>query len=492
MGVGLATRAKLIPLWALTALIGLAGVGVLITQPSTATSPAVLEVVEPSAEVRAEGQADFSAARSGDSVSQGAVIRTDRTGAAAIAYADGSLTRIGPATTYELVTLRTEDGRRQIIGKLDTGQTFHRVSKVTGSSSRFEVQTSDAVAAVRGTEFAVQCLVLDICEFGVTEGIVSVRADDGREVEVTAGHRVTVDGDGRLGELKPLSGTDPWIALNIADTQPGGAAPDADSSDEPTPTAASSGPRGDARFRSWGGFSAARSGTDSESAAAEPADEDTAQRDGESARREENATPTAASAASTETTNPSETTSTTSEPTTTTAAPETTTTTTTAESTTSTTSADRTTTTRAGGDPTTTTSPSGGESTTTSTTSNDSDSTTSTTSGGGGGTTTTTTGGTTTTPTSSPTTTTTGPCPEGEEPVEGRGCRPKCPHDRPRDPNGNCQRECPPGDPSEQCPSAARAGSQSSSKETTPLLWIFSFLFGGTVLARRAPDRWDN
>ncbi len=494
MGGGLGSRARVAPLGALAALIAVAGVGVLVTQPSTAASPAVLQVAERSVEVQAKGSAGFSAARSGDSITEGALIRTDRTGVAAIAYEDGSLTRLGPATSYELVTLRTQEGRREIIGELDTGQTFHRVSKVTGSSSRFEVHTSDAVAAVRGTEFAVQCIVLDICEFGVTEGIVSVRAADGREVDVTAGHRVTVDGDGRLGELKRLSGTDPWLARNTSGTEPLGSTRDPDPGDETAPTTASAEPAGTSRFRSWGRFPPGMSGSDPQSAAADSADDDSTASNEDRDRRERSGTPTTASAGSTDR---SETTSTSAEPTTTITEAATTTTAGSADRRTSTTSTTRdgddrtTTTTSAGRDRTTTTTAGGDGTTTTSTTSDGGDSTTTTTSGGSDGTTTTT-GGTSTTATSAPTTTTTGRCPEGEEHVEGRGCMPECPHDRPRDPNGNCRRQCTPGDQGEACRSAASAGSGRTESNALPFLWIFSFLFGGTVLVRRPADGWEN
>ena len=43
---------------------------------------------------------------------------------------------------------------REIVGRLESGQTFHRVTKATGSDSRFEVQTSNAVAAVRELIYA--------------------------------------------------------------------------------------------------------------------------------------------------------------------------------------------------------------------------------------------------------------------------------------------------------------------------------------------------
>ena len=491
MGGGAGSRVGVAPLGALAALIALAGIGVVIAQPSTAASPAVLHVDEPAVEVQREGREGFSAAASGDSITEGAVIRTDRTGVAAVTYEDGSLTRIGPATTYELVTLRTEEGRREIVGKLDTGQTFHRVTKVTGSASRFEVETSDAVASVRGTAFAVQCLVLDTCEFAVTEGTVRVTSTDGRQVDVTAGQRVTVDGDGRLGELELLSLSDPWIARNAAEAggSPGEDEAVADSESTASPERASG-----AGFMSWGRYRAPTSPADSQSAAAEPADQDSTAGDDEGARNADGGPPTTSAARPTETTRPSETTSsTTASPTTTTSEAAATTTTAPAESTTtSTTSGSGTSTTTPSGESTTTTAAGGEQNTTTSTTSGGVDGTTTTTPPGDGDGTTTTTTFPPTTPTSEPGSTTTAPCPEGEEHVEGRGCMPECPHDRPRDPNGNCRPECQPGDESDECQSASASSSSSEPKDPLPLLWVISFLFGGTVLVRRAPDRWDN
>ena len=199
---------------ALGTLIALGGLGVIIARPSTASSLATLDVLEESVEVRLAGQTEFSTAGSGDALAEGSVVRTDRTGLAAISYEDGSLTRIGPVSTYELTTLATHKGKREIVGRLDAGQTFHRVTKASGSGSRFEVQTSNAVAAVRGTAFAVQCLTPDVCEVGVTEGTVAVRTPDGQEVAVEAGHKVAVDNDGNLGDLQLLLQSDPWIERN--------------------------------------------------------------------------------------------------------------------------------------------------------------------------------------------------------------------------------------------------------------------------------------
>jgi FecR protein. len=59
--------------------------------------------------------------------------------------------------------LRASAGHRAYRFGLKVGKTWHRVSKLSGTQNRYEVETSNAVAAVRGTTFMVECPVLDTC-----------------------------------------------------------------------------------------------------------------------------------------------------------------------------------------------------------------------------------------------------------------------------------------------------------------------------------------
>ena len=196
------------------ALLAIGGTVGLFSQASPAGAAARITVVESAVEWRPAGATDFEALEAAADVKSRSVVRTSESGVAELAYADGSLTRLGPSTSYEITTLDVSSSSRRIVGRLEMGRTFHRVSKLTGSESRFEVHTSNAVAAVRGTAFAVDCVVRDVCEVGVTEGIVEVGTPDGESVNVTAGRRVKVGADGRLGPLESLSMADPWIASN--------------------------------------------------------------------------------------------------------------------------------------------------------------------------------------------------------------------------------------------------------------------------------------
>lgn len=147
-------------------------------------------------------------------ISAGATVRTGPDALATIEYFDGSVTRIGPDTTYEIVELERRSDRTVVVGKIGLGQTFHNVKKLSGSTSRFEIQESNAIAAVRGTRFAARCVPPLPCGIAVVEGVVEVTPSKGNPVEVTAGHRVTIDDAGLLGEVGEVSPEDPWLNRN--------------------------------------------------------------------------------------------------------------------------------------------------------------------------------------------------------------------------------------------------------------------------------------
>lgn len=147
-------------------------------------------------------------------VDAGTTVRTSGGALAEIEYFDGSISRIGPNTTYEIIELEDAPGRTVIVGKIRLGETFHDVKELTGSGSRFEIQESNAIAAVRGTRFAARCLPPLPCGIAVVEGVVEVTPSSGGAVSVEAGHRVTIDDEGLLGEVTEVSPEDPWLNRN--------------------------------------------------------------------------------------------------------------------------------------------------------------------------------------------------------------------------------------------------------------------------------------
>jgi len=174
---------------------------------------ATLRVVDGPVELsRAAG--GFEDADRSSRVRAGTKVRTGADALAEIRYFDGSLSRIGPDTTYEIVRLDDAPGRTVIVGKIGLGETFHDVKELTGSGSRFEIQESNAIAAVRGTRFAARCLPPLPCGIAVVEGMVEVTPSSGEPVTVGAGRRVTIDDAGLLGEVTEISPDDAWIRQN--------------------------------------------------------------------------------------------------------------------------------------------------------------------------------------------------------------------------------------------------------------------------------------
>jgi hypothetical protein len=168
-----------------------------------------------------DGSGRFVDVETSASLEAGSQIQTWDDALAEVRYFDGSLTRIGPDTTYEIVELEEEPDRTVIVGKIGLGETFHDVKRLTGSSSRFEIQESNAIASVRGTRFAARCLPPLPCGIAVVEGVVVVTPSSGDPVSVGAGRRVTIDDEGLLGEVADVSPDDPWLNRNRALDAPG-------------------------------------------------------------------------------------------------------------------------------------------------------------------------------------------------------------------------------------------------------------------------------
>lgn len=181
--------------------------------PSKEEPLARIRAVQGLVEVSPESS-DFRRVGGEVSVPGGTKVRTGEEALAEIEYFDGSLTRVGPNTTYQVVALVREADRTVIIGKIGLGETFHDVKELTGSGSRFEIQESNAIAAVRGTRFAARCLPPLPCGIAVVEGIVEVTPSSGAAVSVGAGQRVTIDDEGLLGEVTEVSPDDPWLNRN--------------------------------------------------------------------------------------------------------------------------------------------------------------------------------------------------------------------------------------------------------------------------------------
>lgn len=210
------------------AVLALIGAAVFVTsRPSKAEAPATLRVLTPAVTVQARPGGPFEVVSKTTTLQQGATIRTDATGEAEIDYFDGSTTRLAPASEFTLQQLVRDGTQKQLVGSMQFGKSWHRVAEVTGSGSRFEVKTSNATAAVRGTAFAVVCVTSEACEVTVIEGGVALVdpktnqpfvGRDGRPVVLVAGQAITVsqspDGTTVVSEVHTADLDDPFIAEN--------------------------------------------------------------------------------------------------------------------------------------------------------------------------------------------------------------------------------------------------------------------------------------
>lgn len=207
------TRRKPLVLGILAAVLALFLATVVVLRPTSASDLASVEALEPT--VRLGPSADqLHEVEDREPVDEGDFLETDRTGMAQVDYFDGSLVRVGPGSEYRFETLEEGDGQA-VVGGLDIGRTFHRVSELSGSQ-RYEVRTANAVASVRGTEFLVICEIRNVCEIGVISGSVEVISRvTGQRVLLGPGQEITVFADGTLSEVRPLDLTDAWLLLNL-------------------------------------------------------------------------------------------------------------------------------------------------------------------------------------------------------------------------------------------------------------------------------------
>lgn len=172
---------------------------------------ATLEVLAGTVEVDATDGGSFRAARDGEVVRPVATVRTGADGRAALNYFDGSITRLDHDTTFSLRELSGRagsGGSRVIRARQPSGRTFNRVAKLTGSKSRVDVETPNATASVRGTEYVVEVLPDGSEVLKVFSGAVLYTTASGEEVLVEAGHKVAVSATGELGEIEELTPAD--------------------------------------------------------------------------------------------------------------------------------------------------------------------------------------------------------------------------------------------------------------------------------------------
>jgi uncharacterized membrane protein YgcG len=199
--------------------------------PATAREFATLGVIEGTVEV-SRGEGAFRAGTEGQTLQAGDTVRTGLDGRAEIEYFDGSLTRLDADTTFtlrELASMPEEPGSKLIEAEQAEGRTFERVTEITDSQSRFDVETPTATASVRGTSYVLTVFPGGGLELWVLpdddpgESSVVLILEDGTEIVVAEGHGIVVNPDGSLDGPFTLTEEqlqDEFVLFNLCEDEP--------------------------------------------------------------------------------------------------------------------------------------------------------------------------------------------------------------------------------------------------------------------------------
>jgi len=160
----------------------------------------------------------------GATVHENDVIETQPGAKVELEMKDGSVVRVGPASKLELKAAHFGDtGEKSFSAKLMFGRVWSKVSGLIGKESKFEVETDNAVAGVRGTTFRIDAKADKSMLVRVYAGSVAM-APGGQlalKKPPEKGKRVQVAGPGQvtLKEWEKIVGKMMQMAVN-ADGSP--------------------------------------------------------------------------------------------------------------------------------------------------------------------------------------------------------------------------------------------------------------------------------
>lgn len=133
------------------ALVAFAGVPVEAAPPNSAQ----VSILEGQA-WRVPEKGERSALSKDALVHEGDTIETAEKTRLQVSFKDGSVLRLGPSSKLHLKSAYFGDkGEKNVSAKLLFGRVWSKVSGLVGGESKFEVETDNAVAGVRGTTFRV-------------------------------------------------------------------------------------------------------------------------------------------------------------------------------------------------------------------------------------------------------------------------------------------------------------------------------------------------
>src|SRR5438132_5486535 len=160
---------------------------------------ATLTVFQPAASTSHNGT-DFVAATTGAVVRAGDSVQTDTKGRAAITLPDGTLTRLGSATTIKLDAAHfgKAGNLHDVTFSQKVGRTFTNVQHLA-SGATFDVKGNSATASVRGTKFEIYILPDGTMTVKVFVGTVILHNATG-SVTINAGQQATASPNGTISQ----------------------------------------------------------------------------------------------------------------------------------------------------------------------------------------------------------------------------------------------------------------------------------------------------
>lgn len=151
-----------------------------------------IEVMENSVQVK-NGET-WENLKTGDELEDGAMVKTNETGFAEIHMPDGSAIRLDSASQISLDVADYDENNDtlQVKVKLIAGRVWSKIIELATSDSFWEVETTNAVAAVRGTSFGMEYTDDETQVIGL-ENTVEVEAIDSTTSEHFGRAKITPD-----------------------------------------------------------------------------------------------------------------------------------------------------------------------------------------------------------------------------------------------------------------------------------------------------------
>jgi len=196
LGLGLATLLMgVVAMWAVLPLTAAKG-----DKPI-----AILTYMQGSVEVKKAGTEKWEPAKPSTLLYADDQLKSGKRAEAAIFYTEGSELRINADTT---LSVGTKQKNVQSAGamavrtvKLILGEVWGKFSHATQSQTMYNIQTTSAIAAIKGTKMDTETFSGGASNFTVLEGQVSVSNDQG-SVDVGAGQTTAVNAGAAPGSPK--------------------------------------------------------------------------------------------------------------------------------------------------------------------------------------------------------------------------------------------------------------------------------------------------